>query len=576
MACPCLEDQVRRLIGRKCSKLGQMQTAIKHEPNPSSARAGGIPGDTATDPTSFPSWGIPPSYPDAYQQLSNKILDFLCPPTVPSNPTTTQFLNYSFQPSFVRNYLDNYAHYHAHFSFLHAPTFRALEAHVGLLAGMCCIGACYSGRIPSGRIREVMDVFRSSLERSSHMFASLSRGERSGIQYDWTSFRTNKSALEELQAICLAQVLLTWHGTPAQREWARRIWHLVAGFARKAGLLALAADASLRSPLHQPGLENHPVEQFDWLRWVDQEGRIRTMYLIFVYDAALGLYFNCGPEFDPFEIRLPLPADDAAWEASNPTECAEALGLYGAHSAAIRNPDGTKRSNQPEMRLVLKALLDTSYQVQPGSTNLYGKFILIHALLDIMRRVQLEGSAAVLRSNTPVPAHAWFVGAQGSPSSNNSGRATPVDIGTNLLDPQTAKTLLTALDKFKANWDNDMAVQFPPSTVARSGRYGFSRDGIHFYWLAKYLLKSTRPTDLQMAPDQRFAHVIHMLKSVKSWVMTDNASRGEDMGSVAEIDDAYGVQDATLDMTQLFRHLPTGSKSPGIATAQGAAGRITQ
>jgi len=298
--------------------------------------------------------------------------------------------------------------------------------------------------------------------------------------------------------------------------------------------------------------------------------------LIFVYDAALGLYFNCGPEFDPFEIQLPLPADDAAWDASNPTECAEALGLYGPQAASMRNPDGTKRCNQPEMHLVLKALLNNNYQVQPGSTNLYGKFILIHALLDIMRRVQCEGSASTLRSNTPLPAHAWFVGTHGSPSANSSGRASPVDIGANFLGAQGAKTLLTALDKFKANWDNDMAVQFSPSTSTHFRRYGFSRDGIHFYWLAKYLLKNTRSADLHLAPDQRFAQVIHLLKSVKSWVLTDNASRGEEMGSVGEIDQAYGRQDATLDMTQLFRPLSTRSKSPGIATAQGAGRRSAQ
>jgi hypothetical protein len=142
-----------------------------------------------------------------------------------------------------------------------------------------------------------------------------------------------------------------------------------------------------------------------------------------------------------------------------------------------------------------------------------------------------------------------------------------VDLGANLLDAQMVKTFLTALDKFKANWDHDMAVQFPPSGAAYPRRYGFTRDGIHFYWLATYLLKSTRTTDLQMAPDQRFAYVIHLLKSVKHWVLTDGASRGEELGSVGEIDAAYGAKDVTLDMTQLFRPLSSVRKSPGHATA---------
>jgi hypothetical protein len=369
----------------------------------------------------------------------------------------------------------------------------------------------------------------------------------------------------------LTQVLYTWHGTPVQRERARRTFPLIASSARKAGLVRLTTDGSLYSLVHQPNfsLANFPISQFSWHAWVEQEKRIRTMYMIFVYDVALGLYFNTGPEFDPFEVRLPLPADDAAWDANDINECAEALGLRGPDAAKIRNPDGTRRSNQPEIHLVLKALLDSNYRIQPGSTNLFGKFILIHALLAIMRRAQLEGGSAILnRSSTPVPAHAWFVGAQGSPSAPSSGRATPVDLGANLLDHQTAKALLTALDKFKSNWDHDMATQFPPSPAVNPRRYGFTRDGIHFYWLATYLLKSTRTTDLQMAPDQRFAYVIHLLKSVKQWVLTDGASRGEWLGSVGDIDASYGAKDVNLDMTQLFRPLPTARKSPGFAAAQ--------
>ncbi|KAL2132780.1 hypothetical protein VTI74DRAFT_3374 [Chaetomium olivicolor] len=446
-----------------------------------------------------------------------------------------------------------------------------MEAHVGLVAAMCCVGACYSGRMPPANIREVTDLLKIALEGTSRMFASLLQAD-GGTAYDWATFGSNKSDLEELQAIMLIQVLFTWHGTPMQRERARRTFPLIASSARKAGLLRLSMNPSLHSPVHQPdfALTDFSIYQFDWIAWVEQEKRIRTMCMIFLYDAALGLYFNTGPEFDPFEVRLPLPADDAAWDAGDVNECAEALGLRGSDAAKIRNPDGTRRSNQPEMHLVLKALLDSNYRIQPGSTNLFGKFVLIHALLSLMRRAQVQGGLGIPhRSSTPIPANAWFVGAQGS--STNSGRATPVDIGANLLDAQTAKALSTALDKFKANWDYDMSVQFPPSPAVNPRRYGFTRDGIHFYWLATHLLKSTRATDLGMAPDQRFAYVIHLLKSVKQWVLTDGASRGEELGSVGEIDAAYGTKDVTLDMTQLFRPLPAVRRSPGSATAHAGA-----
>ncbi len=549
---------------------GQMQTVTKPGPKNGSARAGGgIPGDNPTDSLHFPSWGVPSSYPDAYHQLSSKILGFLQSSPAAANTATSSFLDFYFHSENVRAFLENYTHFHAHLSILHIPTFRAMEAHVGLLAAMCCVGACYSDRIPAPNIREVMDLLKAALEGSSRMFASLMRaGGSEG--YEWASFGASKTDLEELQATMLTQILFTWHGTPAQRENARRTFPLIASSARKAGLLRLTTDGALYSLVHQPNfsVENFPLSQFSWHAWVEQEKRLRTMYMIFLYDVALGLYFNTGPEFDAFEMRLPLPADDAAWDASDINECAEALGLRGPEAAKIRNPDGTRTSNQPEMHLVLKALLDSNYRIQPGSTNLFGKFIIVHALLAIMRRAQLEGGSAILnRSTTPVPAHAWFVGAQGSPSAASSGRATPVDFGTNLVDAQTAKALATALDKFKNSWDHDMATQFPPSPAINPRRYGFTRDGIHFYWLATVLLKSTRTADLQMAPDQRFAYVIHLLKSVKQWVWTDGASRGEELGSVGDIDAAYGAKDVTLDMTQLFRSLSTVRKSPGFAAA---------
>lgn len=492
------------------------------------------------------------------------------------NSPAASLVDFYLQPDNVRDFLENFSHFHAHLSILHIPTFRAMEAHVGLLAAMCCVGACYSDRIPAANVREIMDLLKAALEGSSRMFASLLQSGNSDVEYEWASFGANKTDLEELQAIMLTQTLFTWHGTPVQRDRARRTFPLIASSARKAGLLHLSTDPSLFSPVHHPenSLQNLAASPFDWQAWVEQEKRIRTMYMIFVYDAALGLYFNTGPEFDPFEVRLPLPADDAAWDARTSDECAEALGLRGPDAAKMRNPDGTRRCNQPEMHLVLKALLDSNYRLQPGATNLFGKFILIHALLAMMRRAQLEGGSAILnRSSTPIPANAWFVGAQDSPGTSNSGRATPVDVGANVLDAQTVKTFLTALDKFKANWDHDMAVQFPPSGAAYPRRYGFTRDGIHFYWLATYLLKSTRTADLQAAPDRRFAQVIRLLKSVKQWVLTDGASRGEELGSVGEIDAAYGAEDVTLDMTQLFRPLSTVRKSQGLAAAQAEACR---
>lgn len=555
--------------------VGQTQTAIKQEPSGAPARADGMLGrsNATTDATPFTDWGLPSSDPDPYQQLSNRILNFLLPPGTVMNQSTAG-VDLFFQPDNIKDFLDKYPHFHVHFSMLHIPTFRIMDAYVGLVAGMCCVGACYSDRVAAANVREVSDLLKTALEGSSRMYASLSEDPHSVIKYESGSFGRRKQDIEELQAIILSHILFVWHGTPLQREKARRTFPFLVALARKAGLTRISSDSTLYSPLHQPELsaQNFTISNFDWRSWVEQEKRVRAMYAIFLFDAALGLYFNTGPAIDALELQLPLPADDAAWEARTSTECGEALGLYGPQAAKARNPDGTQRPKQPEVNLALKALLYNSYQIQPGTTNLYGKFILIHALLAMLRRVQLDGSAAVNRSNTPLSQHDWIVGAQAPSRGSTSGRATPVDGMGQLLDGTTMKTFATALDKFKSNWDLDMASQFPPAAVVHPRRYGFSKDAIHFYWLATYLLKNARATDLRMAPDQRFTHVIHLLKSVRDWVVTDGASRGEELGSVGDIDRDFGVRDLSLDMAQLFKPLPKVVESQGIASVRAEMG----
>jgi len=156
-----------------------------------------------------------------------------------------------------------------------------------------------------------------------------------------------------------------------------------------------------------------------------------------------------------------------------------------------------------------------------------------------------------------------------------SGRGTPVETDTNLLDLEAVKRFAMALKKFKSSWDNDMAIQFPPNIPMPSRRYGFCRDGIHFYWVASYILKNTRAADLQLPPDHRFEQMIHVLKSVKTWVASDAYARGEEMGSVSEIAATYGATGPDLDMTQLLRPVspPRPIKAGGLVAAPAGVGR---
>ncbi|KAI0132316.1 fungal-specific transcription factor domain-containing protein [Xylariales sp. AK1849] len=554
--------------------LGQTQIpGIKqehHNDNLDADRA--VPNDMNDRSLFFSNWENTPTMHDPYQYLSNQIINFFYPSgaVVPSQAAG---MNAYVSPTNIKDFLEKYSHFHCHFSFLHIPTFRIMEAYTGLLASMCCVGACYSDQVSPAEVRDMMNFLKTALERDSDLFAANPNGEYRAPNGPHPG--NDKKEMERLQALVLMSQLLIWNGTPVQRDGARRLFPLVADMARRSGLLRVSSSPYLYSALHQPNLslQNTNADNFDWAPWIQQEGRIRLMHMIYLSDAAYGLYFNAESQIDSSEMHIPLPSDDAAWEAESATECAEALHLYGSEAARARNADGSQRSKQPELDLAMRALLHESYQIHPGSTNLYGKFILIHALLAQIRRAQLEGNlVGTSRSATPLSQNDWIFksgtdAGSGHASANNSGRATPVSGLTKGISPQALKAICTALDKFKSNWDMDMAIQFPPS-VQSSRRYGFSRDGIHFFYLAQWLLKHTRPDDLHMPADHRFTQVIQLLKSVKTWVMEDGAKRGEELGSVGEIDHEYGVLDLTLNMASLFRPLPQVVASPHMPTVK--------
>jgi hypothetical protein len=343
------------------------------------------------------------------------------------------------------------------------------------------------------------------------------------------------------------------------------------------------------SVLHQPNVtvENFNAASFDWNAWVDQEKRSRLMFTLFLTDAALSLYFNIAPRFEKDEIRLPLPADDAAWDAQTASECAEALGLHGPVVARSRNPEGSRRPKQPEMHSALNALMHNVWDLQPGTTNLYSKFILVHALhiqlWTALRQISLQESGQLNPQNlsfpssgttTPISQNDWVRGidptGSATHSASTSGRATPVVEAAG--QSSLVKTINSAFDKWKKVWDEDMLTQYPPSST-HYRRFGFCRDAVHFYWLAKYLMKNNRAMDWQIVPDQRFSQVINLLKSVKTWVVSDSAKRGEELGSVSDIGSDYGVTDLTLDMAQLFRPInkQIDSPVPGVHTNIGLA-----
>lgn len=541
--------------------VGQTQIPVKHEHNAESGRADGVPGVNPTDSLFFANY-IAPTTQNPYVLLSNQLMSFQAAGSADSGQAEQHLIHDFFKPDNIKDFLDKYTNYNIHFPLIHVPSVRITEMNTSLLAGLCCIGACYSDRVSPDHVRQAMDLVRVAFETHSRQLASWRQGNLPAA--------VSRADCEEMQAVVLMSALHIWHGSQLQRTWGQNTLALLAGVARSAGLLSVTPEPTCYSALHQKGFspQNFDVSSFDWSAWVDQEMRVRLVHTILISDAALSLYFNMSSRLAPFEVDIPLPSDDGAWEARTAFDCAAALGLYGPEAARQRSIDGTHRAKQPEASLALQALLHGSYQIQPGRTNLYGKFILIHSIISLIRNALADqnAAAAMKELGTP-PLHDWMM--RGG-DTVNSGRSTPVEDNAQQLPVQTRQAFSTALDKFKASWDADMATQFPPSLQARNPRrYGFSRDAIHFYWLAKYMLKHTRPSDLQLPPDARVSQVLGLLKSVKTWVMTDGASRGEELGSVGDINKDYGVAGGAFNLAELFAPLPNlvdDPRTPSVKT----------
>jgi hypothetical protein len=570
------------------TNLVQNQIATKAEPSMTLSNdisfTGVYPIATGADVnghsmTNYPGWNTSFSQIEIFQKISNQLINFCWPPNSQSaaQPNSASMRTY-LSPSNVKHFLEQFANFQGHFPLLHMSTFNIQETWPGLLLAMSCVGAVYSDRISSEQVRELMEPVKIAVEKSSRVYSSVTWDQNAGNYGE--PIGPLKADLEEMHAMFLLHVLYTWHGTPIQRENARRNFPLLVKLAEKTELGRPSIAPASYSVLHQPNVvvEHFNAASFNWKTWIEQEKRSRLFYMIFLCDAAMVLYFNIPPQFDSFALKLPLPADDAAWEAQTDTQCADALGLRGPAAAKDQHVKGSGRAKQPEMNVALKALLDLSDNLSSGTTNLYSKFILVHALLvQIWYAHGQAAQDAISPSSRPLPPTR---SGTSTPSSQNdvnghlngnhsSQRASPVS-GQEPKKPVDMMDMIDkALNKWKQAWDGDMATQYPPSSTSYR-RFGFCRDGVHFFYLAKYLLKNK--WDSQMAPDQRLSYVFHILKQLKAWVATDSANRGEELGSVNDIDQGYGVSNLTLDMAQLFKPIDKQTDSPvqGVHTNLGS------
>ncbi|KAK0936069.1 hypothetical protein LTR29_012347 [Friedmanniomyces endolithicus] len=531
----------------------------------------GIPG--------FPNW----SMNDPLQAKVDNLTHYCFPNGTDSlqGDTPAQIVKACLTVENVTHFAEHYTSYQGHWPILHMPTFKLTEATNGLVMAMMCIGAVYSSKLQVHEVRQMMDFVKSTVISNGSIYSRTMNGQADGLgSTSWD--------VEEMQALLMLQQLSLWHGGANQRQVSRNEFPALVRVAKAMGLTQQASAGHYAySVLHNSQTtQTAPIDarSFDWHGWLEQEKRNRTMYLLLLTDAAMVMYFNAPAQFDPLEIRLMLPADDAAWDARDELECANALGLHGPQAQA-KNITGTRRPTQPGMRDAIRTLMEPAAAFAPSSTNAYAKFILVHAIIVkiiacqkmiLLQDGSFQGFNFGLGGSgpaTPLSQNDWLdvhSGATTGPlSASNSGHATPKDTAGSLqmAAQQEKKRLGNALDKWKRNWDYDLELQYHPGQSHR--RFGFSRDGVHFFYLGRSFFQSQRPSDWTLPADKRFQQVMALLKRIKGFVLGDKEARGHDIGSVGDISELYGLDDLTLNMKLLFKPYNSLLDSPiaGVRTS---------
>lgn len=461
----------------------------------------------------------------------------------------------------MKSFLEGFKNFQEHWPIIHMPTFNPVEANNGLLLTIICIGAVYSKDENILQVRALMELVKSAIQRSFRIWSLVD-----GPNQNTSPTPNATTDIEELQTLVLLTMAFLWHGNHEQRQKTREEFPKIALAMRQLELLNPVKQGQPGfSILHHVGAEAEPghLQQWNWESWVMQEKRSRVMYMAFLIDAALVMFCNGRAQFDVFEIRLPLPSDDAAWDARHANECADALGLHGSAMQARRNVTGSRQLKQYNISEVLRILVQSNSDLPPRSTNIYSKFILIHALhvsmWSALRQAaqyapvppanSLANGLPSSGSSTPSSQPEWNGYDSGNSSANASGTVTPVDSMAAQNAQQALKIVSNALDKWKRSWDLDMERQYGPTAPPRRG---YCRDGIHYYWLANTILRRRSNDWLKMNADQRFQHTIHVLKQIKSWVYSEQNKTGQEPGAISDMDNNYALEDLLSDMKLLF------------------------
>jgi hypothetical protein len=255
----------------------------------------------------------------------------------------------------LQNYIGSYwFHFHEQIPILHQPTFSADQTHPYLLLAIMAIGASQLNKAHG----------RAVAEGGSKLAAFIAWHLR------WLVFKDKDFRPPAKLWVFQTLLLLETY----EKLSASRLIHERAHIHSSTTITLMRRGTALIDGHAHREISQHAAtpEQW-WGRWIQAEATRRVALAAFYLDALSATSFGHAAIMVPHEIRLPLPCDDALWEATSAGEVARVEASL--HANGVQPPTftdalrkiltGRKVRTNPIGRMILMAgLLSVSWHMQ--------------------------------------------------------------------------------------------------------------------------------------------------------------------------------------------------------------------
>ncbi|KAG6853956.1 hypothetical protein C0991_012102 [Blastosporella zonata] len=225
-----------------------------------------------------------------------------------------------------------------------------------------------------------------------------------------------------------------------------------------------------------------------WRDWTNYEMIKRVLFLSYLHDCCHCMYFAIPPSFQPTELDICLPCDDALWDACDSGEwykAAQAPSPYG-----IGNP----RIQGFPFEAALTVLYETRMSTVTLALNPFAHFVLIHTILRNLYASHTENPAADASI-------AKLFGGELSPKAGDEN--------------DSAFTTQYALHNWLQMW-----LGSPESMSVEESREDppFIRNALPFYWLAQVSLLAIQDGSAVFAGQSSDAKAEGRFRLMKDWL----------------------------------------------------------